>query len=401
MQSTVPSGLSDADLVAEVKRLAGSARVAAAALVAHLAEMERRQLHLGAGYPSLFAYCTAVLRLSEYEAYGRVQAARAIRSFPRVLDMLGEGSLTLTTAQLLARNLTRENQAELLPAAAGKSKWQVQELLARHVPMPDAPPTVRKLPPPRVPVATDAADPPPPPAGSPAEPRAGPPVPCPTVPAPVVAGWALPPPRYRPAVTPLAPERYQITFTASAHTREKLRCAQDLLRHAVPSGDTAEVIDRALTVLLDDLARKKFAATDRPRASQGQAEASRHVPAGVKRAVWVRDAGRCAFVAESGRRCEARGFLEFHHVEPYARGGQPTIANIELRCAAHNAYEAELQFGPRRPSGEGTVHESRVAYTLGRPARGHPSRNGLSLGHSGIRRRRRRPPLDPVRSSER
>jgi len=33
------------------------------------------------------------------------------------------------------------------------------------------------------------------------------------------------------------------------------------------------------------------------------------VPASVKRAVWLRDGGRCAFVANNGRRCAARGFL--------------------------------------------------------------------------------------------
>jgi 5-methylcytosine-specific restriction endonuclease McrA len=66
----------------------------------------------------------------------------------------------------------------------------------------------------------------------------------------------------------------------------------------------------------------------------------------VKRAVWTRDAGRCAFVGTTGR-CTETGLLEFHHVVPYARGGPPSLANIELRCAAHNAHEAALAFGPR------------------------------------------------------
>jgi hypothetical protein len=58
--------------------------------------------------------------------------------------------------------------------------------------------------------------------------------------------------------------------------------------------------------------------------------------------VWARDEGRCAFVAESGRRCDATALLEFHHVDPYGVGGPPTVANIQLRCRAHNQYEAEL-----------------------------------------------------------
>ena len=40
--------------------------------------------------------------LSEHAAYGRIEAARAARKFPVVLDLLSDGSLTLTTVTLLA-----------------------------------------------------------------------------------------------------------------------------------------------------------------------------------------------------------------------------------------------------------------------------------------------------------
>jgi len=64
-----------------------------------------------------------------------------------------------------------------------------------------------------------------------------------------------------------------------------LRLAQDMLRHAIATGDPADTIKRALKVLLEDLARKKFAATKRPRASRGTAPGSRDIPAKVKRVV--------------------------------------------------------------------------------------------------------------------
>jgi len=69
------------------------------------------------------------------------------------------------------------------------------------------------------------------------------------------------------------------------------------------------------------------------------------VPAAVKREVWARDAGRCAFVGVAGR-CTERGFLELHHVVPFAEGGATDASNLQLRCRAHNAYEAEEWFGP-------------------------------------------------------
>jgi hypothetical protein len=166
----------------------------------------------------------------------------------------------------------------------------------------------------------------------------------------------------RTTVRPLAEDRYEIRFTASESTCDKLRLAQDMLRHAVPSGDIAVVIDRALAVLLDELARKKFAATTRARdeaggpdlpAESGQdsagcdgESASRYIPAAVRRTVWLRDGGRCAFASAAGKRCGTTAFIEFHHVEPFAAGGPATAENIQLRCRAHNSYEAQLYFDP-------------------------------------------------------
>ena len=64
--------------------------------------------------------------------------------------------------------------------------------------------------------------------------------------------------------------------------------------------------------------------------------------------MWRRDGGRCAFVGTQGR-CTERGFLEFHHVEPYAVGGEAVVQNVELRCRAHNLHEAEQYFESHLP----------------------------------------------------
>ena len=92
-----------------------------------------------------------------------------------------------------------------------------------------------------------------------------------------------------------------------------------------------------------------------------------HIPAEVKRGVWLRDLGLCAFVGTNGRRCAERGFLEFHHVHPYAAGGEATVENVQLRCRRHNAYEARAYFGPDRPGGQaGFVREEEAAYGVPR-----------------------------------
>jgi hypothetical protein len=112
-----------------VARCARDERHATAQLVAHLAELDARRLYLGAGKSSLFTYCRDVLGLSEDAAYNRVEAARASRLFPRILEQLVDGSLTVTSVRLLARLLTAENHRELLAAASRRSKREVEELI--------------------------------------------------------------------------------------------------------------------------------------------------------------------------------------------------------------------------------------------------------------------------------
>ena len=129
---------------------------------------------------------------------------------------------------------------------------------------------------------------------------------------------------------------------------------QDLLRHQIPTGDPAVIFDRALTFLLADVEKSRLALTVRPRGASRSNARSRYVPAEVRRTVWKRDGGRCRFAGTAGR-CSETGRLEFHHVVPYANGGPTTAANLELRCAAHNRYEAEQCFGM-------FVRESRAPY---------------------------------------
>jgi hypothetical protein len=349
-----------------VKHLAQHEREAKATLVAHLAVLDDRRLYLGEGCSSLFKYCTRILHLSEGAAYGRIQAARAARRFPVVLEKLADGRLNLTNLGLLAPHLTEANHLELLAAAEHKSKRDVEELVARFRPLPDARATIRRLPAPQpgAQLQTPAQAAPELlhvslPASGAAAATVQPHVP---LRAPQPSATLVPQRTPAPAQAP-APT-YRIQFTASAETHAKLRRAQDLLRHQIPDGDPSAVIDRALGVLIAQLEKAKVGRVERPRrepsrgvtlggAAFDRGRGTRHIPAAVRRAVWQRDAGRCAFIGRYGRRCDERGFLEFHHVKPFAAGGEASVENIELRCRAHNQYEADLYFagGPAsRPS---------------------------------------------------
>ena len=70
------------------------------------------------------------------------------------------------------------------------------------------------------------------------------------------------------------------------------------------------------------------------------------MPAAVRDAVWVRDAGRCAFLSPEGERCPATRWLEIDHIIPFALGGSSDdMANLRLFCRAHNQLLARRIFG--------------------------------------------------------
>jgi hypothetical protein len=148
-------------------------------------------------------------------------------------------------------------------------------LLAQRHPRPDVPPLLEALPPHPSPVDQLAPGP----------------------------GHVGAPPPAR--VAPLAPQRFTLQLTIGQATHDKLRRAQALLRHRVPSGSLDQVLGHAL----DSLERQKFAATERPRTAKARAATCdpRRVPNEVKRAVHARDGEQCAFVSEDGERCTERG----------------------------------------------------------------------------------------------
>ena len=224
------------------------------------------------GFGSLFTCCTGALQLAEHAAYNRIEAARASRRFPAILDLLADGSLNLSTLRLLAPHLTAGNFAALVASATAKSKREVEVLVAGFAPRADVPASVRRLPS-TAPVVLPHL---------PAEPGRDGPSAATLLLAPPLEGRSAdratlqpvtrPDRPVRPAlVTPLTAERFQVKFTIGTATHQELREAQDLLRREIPDGDPGEIFDRALTLLLEDVARRKCAWTSPLRRKPGSA----------------------------------------------------------------------------------------------------------------------------------
>ena len=288
--------LPDDVLVAKIAGLTARSHETTAELIGHLVELERRNLHLALGFRSLYGYCREVLHFSEGESYQRMQAAHAARRFPVIIPMLAEGLLHLAAVRLLAPFLDGEDHLALLGGAIHKSKREVEERLAGWFPNADVEASVRRI----------------------------------------EGAW------------PLAPDRYEFRFTGDEETGALFREAQELLSHSIPNGSMAAIFKRGLELVVADARRKRHAATDRPGHPRPLTAGSRAIPAHVERAVFDRDDGRCTFVGTTGRRCEERRFLHYHHLKPWISGGEATVENITLRCRAHNQYEADVYFADIR-----------------------------------------------------
>ena len=412
---------SNQEIVDGAKHLVGRNRTVTAHLIAHLAEIYARKLHVTEGFSYLGHYCMAVLEMSEDEAHRRAHAAVLAQKYPVILDMLLEGSIHLTTLRIIGKCLMPKNHQRVLEAARGKNKTELEHLAAALCPKPDVPAVLRKLPEPRpenvhseevlftsgkaeevVPGAAAAGQTPSGAEVSPEQTDLG----IHTLEAAIPPASPSPP---KSRLAPLSPQRYNLQVTVDKETYEVLKQLQDLLRHQVRNGDLARIIKDALLERLEQVKREKFGHKKRPRkareqeswieeaspalvsaaekepaVSRGEGAAravaiapgrspvnNRHIPNAVKRDVWQRDKGRCAFVSRNGRRCSEKGRLEFHHIHAYALGGPATLENIALRCRTHNAYEGVALFG------EKTNRPGAIAKTEGasmQPANGSASR---------------------------
>jgi hypothetical protein len=363
--------VSDELLLSGLRELLTAEGRSEARIVAHLAEVDERRLHLKQAAPSLFDYWQKKLGLSDNQAYYRIAAARVARRFPIVFELLERREIHLTNIAPLGKHLTAENHLELLGEAGRLSKRELLRCLAQRYPRPEVPSRIRKLPEREL------------------VPQAG----------AVSAGPTG-------SLEPRSETHYRLQLNTPERVKAKLELARDLMSHANPSGDLVIVVERGLDLLIDQLQKKRFGVTSRPRrrnksrnaatvpsdrtaatqpstkgpqsstaepatssrpAKPVQSEedfdrsksnggnvsqspsrhrsARAHIPHETLRQVVERDGLCCSYVGDDGVRCTARAFLQVDHRDPWVSGGPDAFDNLRIFCFAHNRLTAEQYFG--------------------------------------------------------
>jgi len=354
--SASPRALSDRELLSRVKDLVSRERAVTLEILIHLNEVERRRLHVGLGYASMFDYCTRHLGYSSSAASRRIQSARCVRNYPEVYALLEKNEVNLVTISLVASILTEANARELLGKIRGESQREVEAVVATYRP----PVSMRdRAKPVYVVVSTSnrsqlSGSPGnlTPTAGSEKRPNitasgmaAGPLQPSTETQASRQAGT-------QPSDDHSAPRleaRFLVQFLASPRFMQKLERAKALLSNRNGELSHEFVLEAALDEFLKghdpenrmqrrDERRKKGVKNEKPSKS-GKNEAA------MRDAVFARDKGRCTYIGASGERCAATHHLQIDHVIPFARGGTNRIDNLRLLCERHNKLEAERVLG--------------------------------------------------------
>ncbi len=238
--------LENDELLAGLSSLVRRGNELTADLLAHLAEMYERRLHLALGFPSLFAYCIESLGFSESAAGRRIAAAKVCRKFPDVFARVASGELHLSAVCSLAPHLNPENAAELFEACSRRSARQVEELLAARFPKPDVRDSIR--------------------------------------------------------IDPLSADRFGVHFTADTEFLELLERVRALASHRQPGGDLLPIMKRGLEAHLRELEKTRFAVGRKPRRATRTPD-SREVLRRVRVARWVTTNARAISLRQLCARC--------------------------------------------------------------------------------------------------
>lgn len=303
--------LSNTELLAQVKILTTRSREIETQMIALLAELCRRDIHLRAGYSSVKSYLMGEYQMSEDQAAKRSQVVNLVGHHPKFFDLLLTQKTHISHLAMSATKITKENEGQFIEFLPGKSRQDLLFFLARINP-----------------------------DGS-----------------------------FKPEIE----AKIELIILCSKATSEKFDRARKLLAKDWRGLSHEEVLDAALEALLGKIDPMRKAERAQKRAERtaekkqevvptaGPVEvqqecpeaslpprvlgAGRHIPNAIRHSVYLRDGGRCTFISETGKRCDESVSLALDHVCLFSRGGAHELENLKLTCISHNNFLATETLG--------------------------------------------------------
>lgn len=335
--------VSNKELLENLNRLCTKETEVTLEVILHLIEVDKRRLYLELGYSSLFNYCHSKLKYSEPAAARRVSAAKCIRDYPEIYELLLNREVSLSTLALIAGVLTKENYKEILVRTKNKSKREVEGYLAGFKPKTYIKeyikPVVIKgakmvndqsLFSTNTPLETSVKE---------------------NFSNSAQATTLSPQHATPPAESLTEPREYEIKFKADKNFIDKLQKVRAIM-------SKGPVLAQVFEALMDEYLRsrepKRLAkktkdadGTTRPQAVTADkiVDRSRYITKTARSEILKRAEYRCNYIADDGKRCECRTALQIDHIWPHGKGGTNDISNLRLLCTAHNRLMAEKHYG--------------------------------------------------------
>jgi len=332
--------LSEPELRAETKKRADAEKHEMALLIEHLIEVSRRGLYLKWGYGSLFQYVVDELKYEPGAASYRIAAVKASQSIPNLPSKIESGEISLKAIQKVesfafhegryrGKKLTHTEKKEIYSQISNLTSKHVESKLADIATSPKYTAPVKEV-------------------------------------ERVVKGQCK-----------------RIEFTETEEDSEFIQMAKEVLSHTCPGISTAEVYKFAVRELvrkrhprLKAERAKKREEKNASKATKEQASGTkmetqkmdrgtdstqpvahllrstftkrtRYIPAKESHKLWLDYDGKgCAYIDKAtGKRCGSKHKLQKDHIHAFAYGGENKRRNLQLFCANHNLYKAQLEFG--------------------------------------------------------
>ncbi len=326
--------LSSERLIIELKTLVATERRVGVAILHHLREVEERRLYLSQYQcPSLFAFAVRVLGYSSDAAWRRITAMRALKELPSLQEKIESGALSLTVVaratqffkeegaqrkEVGLQSMSAPEKLAVFASLEGKSTRQAEAVFSAQSSKPIAIKTLK--------VELHAED------YANLEKlqgllshrdqgRAG-----------TLAG----------VLAVLIEEGLEKHDPVRIEARSERRRLASLL--GPPQAVNTAAVQKAVSPAPS--ARHLYECPTEGRDSftipnsDGASPSSRHIPAIIKRRVWLRDRGTCT---QPG--CGATKFLHYDHVQPFFMGGGHSAQNLRLLCSVHHSVVTRDVFG--------------------------------------------------------
>ncbi len=335
--------LKDSELDLRIKSLAQQERELLTQVLQVIKEIDNRRLYLELSYSSLFAYLTESVGYSAASAQRRIDAARLLNEIPSLSEKIENGEIHLTQASMIqkaAREIKRtrqiivptEDKLDLLSSLSGKNQRETEIQVAQYFDMPLIQKSIERA------QADDSV-------------------------------------------------RLEITLSKSQY--EKLKKAQALLSHAVPSNHLADFIEyvsgrvikqktsvkndvkksRNLNLKINrnfdnELDAKLSGNPEAPSSVEStklstilsaaelaslpikkNTEITKGFPLGIKKEILSRHSSCQYRDPKSDKLCGSTWFLQIDHKHSRWAGGNNEIKNATVLCSRHNnlKYRNESQ----------------------------------------------------------